>query len=343
MQSVRTGILAGGNWIIDHVKIIDKYPVQDSFALILDETSSNGGSPYNLLKNLSKMGCPFPLAGAGLVGDDAEGQSILNDCKSHGIDVSQMHLTKQAHTSYTDVMTENRTGRRTFFHQQGANVLLDKIHFRLEQSNAKIFHLAYLLLLGKLDTVYEDGSTGASRLLKKALHLGFKTSVDTVSENGDRFETIVIPALPWVNYLIINEYEAEKISGIRTCDAGKINPSGIRSAAKKLVGKGVRDWVIIHFPEGAFACNREGQEVFQGSVRIPPEKIKGTAGAGDAFAAGVLWGMHEEWQIRKSLHLGVCAAAASLFHSTCSEGVQEMKKCLDIGEAFGFIQSIETG
>lgn len=34
-QSERSGILAGGNWIVDRPKIIDVYPAQDSLANIL--------------------------------------------------------------------------------------------------------------------------------------------------------------------------------------------------------------------------------------------------------------------------------------------------------------------
>ena len=35
----RSGILAGGNWIVDHIKIIDRFPPQDSLANILHETT----------------------------------------------------------------------------------------------------------------------------------------------------------------------------------------------------------------------------------------------------------------------------------------------------------------
>ena len=31
-QAARVGILAGGNWIVDHTKIIDGYPPQDTLA-----------------------------------------------------------------------------------------------------------------------------------------------------------------------------------------------------------------------------------------------------------------------------------------------------------------------
>jgi hypothetical protein len=52
-QSERSGILAGGNWIVDRTKMIDVYPAQDSLANIIRETSSNGGSPYKVLINLA--------------------------------------------------------------------------------------------------------------------------------------------------------------------------------------------------------------------------------------------------------------------------------------------------
>ncbi|MDA0811743.1 MAG: hypothetical protein O3C21_05050, partial [Verrucomicrobia bacterium] len=49
----RNGILAGGNFIVDHVKVVDHYPEQEMLASILSESMSNGGGPYNVLKDLS--------------------------------------------------------------------------------------------------------------------------------------------------------------------------------------------------------------------------------------------------------------------------------------------------
>ena len=60
-------MLAGGNWIIDQVKIIDVYPKHEQLANIYDQSQGTGGSPYNVLLDLAKMGAPFPLEGAGLV------------------------------------------------------------------------------------------------------------------------------------------------------------------------------------------------------------------------------------------------------------------------------------
>jgi sugar/nucleoside kinase (ribokinase family) len=71
----RSGILAGGNWIVDRPKIIDVYPAQDTLANILQETSSSGGSPYNVLIDLARLKAPFPLEAVGLVGDDEAGEA----------------------------------------------------------------------------------------------------------------------------------------------------------------------------------------------------------------------------------------------------------------------------
>jgi sugar/nucleoside kinase (ribokinase family) len=99
IDRTRNGIVAGGNWIVDHLKVIDTYPVQDSLANIKEESLSNGGSPYNVLKNLAKLGASFPLKGIGLVGDDAFGKQIKNDCAKHGIDSAAIKVLPRTSTS----------------------------------------------------------------------------------------------------------------------------------------------------------------------------------------------------------------------------------------------------
>src|SRR5205085_386830 len=139
--STRSGILAGGNWIVDKLKFIDTYPQQDALANIKSESVSNGGSPFNILVDLAKLGAPFPLAGVGLIGSDADGEWIFKQCAEHHIKTVQLCIHPTVHTSYTDVMVVQSTGRRTFFHQRGANGALDNEHFEFSSNPAKIFHL----------------------------------------------------------------------------------------------------------------------------------------------------------------------------------------------------------
>ncbi len=332
---MRNGILAGGNWIIDHVKLIEAWPQQDTLVSISSQVASNGGSPYNILKNLAKLGAGFPLEAAGLVGDDANGRAILDDCLAHRIDTTQLRVSAAAATSYTDVMTVQSTGRRTFFHQRGVNAHLDAGHFDFTQTRARFFHLGYLLLLDRLDALDGDRPRAVA-LLQRAQAAGLLTSVDCVSEASERFQAVILPALPHVDVLFANDYEAEKLSGVELRPNDRISRGAVERAGRALLARGVRAWVVIHFPEAVFACSAQGEAVWQPSVAVRPEEIAGSAGAGDALAAGVLFGLHENWPMARALRLGVCTAACSLSHPTCSEGIPDASACLHSGERLGY-------
>ena len=336
-MSNRNGILAGGNWIVDHVKITDVYPAQDALANILGESRCNGGGPFNVLKDLALMKAPFPLEGVGLIGDDESGKWILQECDACGIRTSGIHLTDKAPTSYTDVITVRNTGRRTFFHQRGTNALLGPEHFDFGSSNARIFHLAYLLLLDRLDTPLPEGGTGAARLLASARKAGLMTSVDVVSEDSDRFSEIVLAALPEVDFCFVNEFEAQRTTGIPLRDGERLLRENLHLAAQRLLDAGVRGAVFLHFPEGAAAFTSDGREFHQPSLRLPSGWIGGTVGAGDAFAAGVLFALHEGKSPDRCLFYGVCAAASSLSDSSTSNGMKPLENCLSLADRFGFV------
>jgi sugar/nucleoside kinase (ribokinase family) len=335
-MSDRKGILGAGNWIVDHVKVIDAWPNQDTLANILSDYRGTGGSPCNVLIDLAKLGADFPLIGAGIIGEDEPGDWILQICKSNDINTDLILRRSEQPTSYTDVMTVASTGRRTFFHQRGANTLFDGDSLRLENSTAKIFHLGYLLLLDSLDQPCPGCGTKAGALLQKASQHGFITSVDVVSEESDRFERIVLPALPFIDIIFLNEFEAGQAASLKVRQNDQIDVPMLLMAAQMLLDKGVRRWVVIHFPEGALAMSRKGDRLFQPSLKVPPNQIGGAVGAGDAFAAGILLGYHDGRPMEDCLVFGVCAAAASLRHPSTSGSVENIVTCLALGEEFGY-------
>lgn len=334
----RRGVLAGGNWLIDHVKMIDTWPAEDALATISTQADANGGGPYNLLKDLAKLECGFPLAGVGLIGRDADGESILRDCDANGIDRTGIQQTSAAPTSYTDVMTVTATGRRTFFHQHGANALLDLDHFNLTGTSMRIFYLGYMCLLRRLDAVGKDGRTPAARLFEQAQSLGLTMIADLVSNETSDFAAVVNPSLPYLDYLFLNEYELARLVG---GDAGK-TPAQLEAQARALLERGVRQAVIVHLSGLALCVRRDQPVLLQSSVCMPREMIAGTAGAGDAFAAGFILGLHEGWELQRCLELGVCTAAASLRDATCSAAIEPQEKCLALGRKFGFQQPIQN-
>lgn len=331
-RPARRGLLAAGNFIVDYVKVIDAYPQQDMLANIVGESRANGGGPYNVLKDLAAMKAGFPLEACGLVGDDANGQWIRRDCEAHGIGTAQLHLSKDHPTSYTDAMTVKDTGRRTFFHCRGANAHFDLRHLDFTRTRARILHLGYLLLLDRLDT-FEGGQTLAAKLLFNARSAGLETTVDMVSASHPDFQKIARSPLPLTDHLFVNEVEAGRTLG-RTLAVD--DAAGLLNAAEELLALGVRQTVTIHTEHGAVSATKEGLRCLQPSLKLPVGFSQGATGAGDAFAAGMLYGLHEGWELQERLRLAVCTAAACLTDPTPSNGLLPVAECRALADRFGF-------
>ncbi len=331
----RMGITSGGNWIVDRIKILDALPGRGMLGNILSEEWSSGGAPANVLANLAKLKAPFPLAGVGTVGRDQNGQYLRDRFTQLGIDVSRILTTPNAATSYTDVMTDQKTGDRAFFHCRGANALFAPKHVSIPKLTCRIFHLGYLLLLDRMDQQDRTYGTVAARFLASLQKQQIKTSVDVVSEESDRFRTLVPAALPYVDYLILNEIETGRtVSRPVRKPNGTLDASALVAAVDDLYRHGNMELVVVHMPEGVYIRERNGKQYSRGSLVLPKGFIKSGVGAGDAFCAGMLYGLHEGWSHADSAQLGNCCAAASLSESGATNGMKPLAKVLALGRKF---------
>lgn len=333
-QNPRRGIACAGNWIVDHVKIIDVWPGIGYLSNIEREERGTGGAPFNVLIDIARMDSSVPVDAIGLVGDDDDGQWIMSQIRPLVRDMTGLVVAGGEHTSYTDVMTLRETGQRTFFHLRGANARFDVDHVNVAKIEAKIFHLGYMFLLDRLDTKDAEFGSRAGRLLAKCREAGMLTSIDMVSAEEGKYAEIVVPSLKYADFCIVNELEAQAVTGLRVRPEDKPDWSAIEAAARKMAEMGVQRNVTIHLPEGALALDVASGKVYQvPSIKLPQGFIKGTAGAGDAFCAGMLLGLHEEWPMEKCLHVGHAAAVASLRHATCTQGMGSLKEVLDLAES----------
>ena len=78
----------------------------------------------------------------------------------------------------------------------------------------------------------------------------------------------------------------------------------------------------------------------QPSVRVPQAAIKGSNGAGDAFAPGMLFGIHEGWPLGGSLKLANATAAASLRSVTTKGAVENWRACLQLAADWGWREAL---
>jgi len=332
----RRGILCGGCWLVDHNNLISHWPEQETLTQIVARELQGGGPAHNAAIDLARLDPEFPVWAAGVVGNDDAGRFLLAACAERGIDATAMHVLDGVGTSHTDVMTVQATGQRTFFHYQGANAQLGPEHFDFSKSTARILHLGAPGIHTRMDSPSEDDANGWVTVLRRARKAGLRTNLEMISGQPDDIRRLVTPCLPYLDYLIINDYEAGILTGIDVVSGGITSAGAARRAAIALLVKGPLELVAIHFPGGCVAATRDGEVIAKPSLDVPATAIKGANGAGDAFAAGVLYGLHEAWSIDKSLTLGLCAAASALRSVSTTSAVDSVANCLALADTWGW-------
>ncbi len=332
----RSGILCGGCILVDVNKTINRWPPELEVALISDETPHCGGPGLNMALDLARLGAEFPIGVVGAVGEDAFGDLIVGTCAEHRIDHSGIRRVSGTGTSYTDVMIVQETGRRTFFHAQAANGLLDADDFNLDASDSLMLHLGSPGLHRTLDQMDAAGRSGFTRLLERALELGMKTNLELVSLQRDVIRKNALPLLPLLTSIIINDLEAEALTGIGMTTDGHTDIGRAGAAVHALFELGVRETAVVHFPTGGVAARRGEAPIFHPSVQVPDEAIISTNGAGDAFAAGFMLGLMEDWPLKRALELANASAASSLLAQSTFHGVRPWRVCLKLAQDWGW-------
>ena len=332
----RRGIICGGCWLVDNNNLIDRWPEQETLTQIIARETQGGGPAHNMALDLKHLDPEFPVWAIGVVGNDDAGRFLAAACEKHGIDQTQLRILDGVATSHTDVMTVRDTGKRTFFHHQGANAQLAPEHFDFPHCAAKILHLGAPGIHTRMDAPNDNDPNGWISVLRKARAAGIRTNLEMVSGSPEEIHRLVAPCLPHLDTLIINDYEAGVLTGIDVVSAGVTSAGAARRAAVALLVKGPLELVAIHFPGGCVAATRDGEVIARSSLNVPPQAIISANGAGDAFAAGLLYGLHEEWPIDDSLSLGLCAAASALRSVSTTSSVSDVAGCLKLANDWGW-------
>ncbi len=336
MLGEKRGIGIAGNIIADIVKTIDTFPREGMMAKISDVSPAVGGCVPNTSINLAKIDSGVPVSVYGKAGTDENGRYILSKLRQYGIDTEGIKLSPEYPTSFCDVMSMPG-GERTFFHRKGANAFFSPEDIDVDTLKCDIFHIGYILLLDVFDGDDDEYGTVMARFLERVQKKGIKTSVDVVSDSCADYGKKIIPALKYCNYAIMNEIEGCRIFGLDAYTAdGALDISNIRLAMKKMAECGVGDKVILHSKERSFVYDVPTESFTEAlSLDIPPEKIQGSVGAGDAFCAGCLYGIYQGFSDRQILEFASASAACSLFAVNSIDGMRPKNEIFNLITEYG--------
>ena len=323
-------IYFAGNMIVDSLKTVESLPKKGMLAKILNEKSSVGGSACNTAIDLKVIDSNIDIKVFGKIGNDDKGRFILSTYKKYDINTNNVLIDSSKNTSYTDVFTE-ADGARTFFQYGGANDNLRVEDFNLDNIDCDIFHIGYLLLLDNLDSEDSVYGTKMAKLLSMVQSKGIKTSIDVVSDSGNRYKKVVIPALKYCSYVIINEIEISNISGLAVRDEKEaLIIENIQQSIDKLFEFGVKDTVIVHCPELAIIKRIKGDFTIVKSFKVDKEKVASTVGAGDAFLAGALYGLSHDYDDEMILKIGHGSAINNLYSPSSIDGAKPIDIIMQI-------------
>ncbi len=331
----RYGITIAGNILTDSVKMIDFFPEKGMLANIVSVSRAVGGCVPNTGIDLAVIDPSLRVSAAALVGDDESGRYLIGQLQKYNIDVSRVGVGKHA-TGFSDVMTLQSTGERTFFHHRGANAHFSPDDVKISSLDCRMLHAGYILLLDRFDEPDDEYGTVMARFLKEVQDCGIKTSIDIVSSSDKGlFAEKVLPALKYSDNALMNEIECCAVSGLEPRDEnGSLILENIKKSMVWLMEAGVSERVIVHCPECGFILNSNGEFTSVPSLKLPKGYIKGSVGAGDAFTAGCLYGIYNGYSDYDILRFASGAAACNLAAEDSVSGMKPKEKILELIEKY---------
>jgi sugar/nucleoside kinase (ribokinase family) len=341
MSGRAAGFITGGTWCVDRNKLVEFWPAEDGIAEILAVEQRGGGSGCNFAVDIRKLDSAMPMATIGLVGDDEDGRFLLAEADAHGIERSELAVTPTVPTQYTDAYGSRQSGRRTHLYFQGTAALLGPEHFGgIERLAGRIFHLGLPGVHRAMDVPWGGVANGWVAVLQKARTAGLETSLELVSTTPERIAALGRPCLPYLDYLIVNDVEIGALAGEATVRRDRTDTDAVERAVRKVAGLGPLRLVVAHFPGGAVAATQQGAVIRRPSLRVPADEIVAANGAGDAFAAGTLYAIHQGWRVADALALGHAAAASSLRGLSTTGTVGTWQECLALADRWGVRDAI---
>lgn len=285
-------------------------PEWGSLALVEEIALRGGGCALNTSSALVRLG--VPAAAVGKVGGDTFGDFVLDLFDERSVERTGVIRDPSLPTSATVVLVSG-DGERTFLHLPGANGRVRREELDEELLyRGRCLHVAGTLVLEML-----DGEPLAA-ILAEARRRGLVTSLDTVFDASGRWARLE-PSLPHLDLAVPSLDEARAISGEQ-------EPARV---AAWLRDHGVRAVALTMGPDGCYAAGDD----FEGQIAAPHVHAVDGTGAGDAFAAGLLYGTLAGWGLERCARFACAAGALATTAVGAFEGIGDVEATLALAEA----------
>jgi len=276
-----------GLYVLDILgRPVSEIPKGGDLAYIDELRLTVAGTAGGTIIDCAKLGLSTLAVGA--VGDDEKADFVVSVLEKFGADTAGFERIKGVPTSST-ILNIRPNGERPALHLRGAcDHFLPPNKEKLDIFDCKVFHLGGTGLLKKL-----DGSVSVE-LLKDAKENGCITTWDLIGATESTIN-IVKPLLPHIDYFMPSIEEASIMCGLD-------DPNDI---AKYYLDNGVTNCVLTMGEEGSLFVNKDE------TIKTPAFDINvvDTTGCGDAFDAGMITSLINNFDLEKSLKFATTTSA----------------------------------
>ncbi|MCC6743337.1 MAG: ribokinase [Acidobacteria bacterium] len=269
--------IAVGLNAVDHVAVVDGYPVFNTKIELVSHSTFFGGQCATAMVGLARLGMRTRYAGS--VGDDLAGRLQLESLTSEGVDTSHVRVVGGAESQTSVILVDRSSGERTVMWRRDPRVRVeaDGIPQHLITS-ARAFHC--------------DGHNieAEVRAASWAREAGIPTCIDVDFDYGGA------SLYPLIDYLVTSEEFPARMTGL----------TDPRSALVALRDRFGSPFVAMTLGRSGAIALQDG--VFVESPGFVVDAVD-TTGAGDAFHAGFLFGLLEGEDVESTLRLANAVAA----------------------------------
>jgi len=265
----------------------------------------SGGVGRNIAHNLALLSVPVTLLSA--VGDDGEGIRILEETGKAGVKMEQMIISGEHPTGiYLAVLDEKgemevAVSDMRILEEVTVDYLRSKAYLIKESkivvvdTNIPEESIGYVVELCnkvKVPVLIEPVSVEKARKLRKVLDRSGRWIIDYITPSEDELESIL----------------GEEIGDDRDIDLVK--------AAEELRRKGAKNVIVTLRERGIYvSCGGadEGRTVYCNKFMAPYRgEVVDVTGAGDALAAGLVYGIYKGYSMEVAARFGLGAAALTI-------------------------------
>lgn len=301
-----------------------------TFAEIPSFTKSIGGSPANIVQGAARLGLKAGFLGK--VARDGMGEYILDSFRAAGIEVSGIVLDQTGARNclaLTEIISPEESGgyaattdeafhHGTYLYRGDTADMLYNLHEVSEEliasSKAVMLSGTALSKSPSREAMFEILRLAHKHNTLTVLDIDYRPfGWQTPEETAQCYEQAILQC----DIVIGNREEFDAIEYLSM-------PQNVdnEKSARALLEMGVKLAIVKEGPSGSTAYATDGTVVRCGII---PTKALKTFGSGDAFAAGLMYGLLREKGLSYAMQLGTACASLALTTISCGDAMPDFE------------------